>query len=305
MESFCAHLTAHQRLVRAGTDITVASDGWLFLRVCSGGGYLMSGPVRQEIGPGDLVVIPAANRPDLRASQLGDLRLCQFGIQPEQLTGFFTAGEQQAFQYTVRQGAGCARVFKPEVAAARLHASLCGMREQEPAVLVRATMLVVAVQALRDLLTQIPSVPGGTQSAGEKFTEMVARVPESEILRRSVTELAHECGCSERHFRRLFAKRFGVSLLRRQIEWRIEKARRLLMETDAKVIDIAQQCGFQSLGQFNQTFKRHTRFSPGAWRTAFAVNRAKFKRQHPPRCPRLGIKDAHFKEAGTAADVPA
>ena len=294
MESFCVHLTTHQSVVRAGTDITPMADGWSFLRVCSGEGYLMDGAMRQGISPGDLVVIPATARTSLRASQLGDLRLCHFGIRPEQLTGFFTAGEQQALNRTVMQGFPTVRVFKHGAAAARLCAGLCEMPPQEPGVIVRAAMLAVAVQALRDLLTQIPSASAGAKSAEDKFAELAARVPESELLRRSAGELARECGCSERHVRRLFAECFGVSLLRRQIEWRIEQAKKLLLDSDAKIIDVAGQCGFRSLGQLNQTFKRHTRLSPGAWRAAFAVTRAKYKRQHPVLCPRVGIMAAKF-----------
>ena len=115
---------------------------------------------------------------------------------------------------------------------------------------------------------------------------MLARLPESELLSNSTRELARQCGCTERHFRRLFIDRFGVSLKHRQIEWRIEQAKKLLVETNAKVIDIAGQCGFQSLTQFNLTFKRLTRMTPSRWRESFETTIAKYRRRHPPVCPR-------------------
>jgi AraC-like DNA-binding protein len=290
MESLCVHLTTHQSLVWAGTEISLPAAGWLFLRICSGGGYLMNGATHQEIRPGDLVVIPADAQASLRASQLGDLCVCHFGIRPEQLTGFFTAEEQQALNPATRNnlnGLQTTRLFERDTVAARLQANLCDLRQQEPGVLVRAAMLAVAVQALRDLLTQVSTPSAAANSAEEKLAALVGRIPESELLRRSVKELARDCGCSERHLRRLYAERFGMSLLRRQIEWRIERAKQLLLETDAKIIDIAEQCGFRSLGLFNATFKRLTRLTPGTWRVAFAATKMKYQRQHPSRCPKL------------------
>jgi AraC-like DNA-binding protein len=291
MESFCSHLTAHQSLVRAGTDLSPPPAGWTFLRVCSGMGYLMHGAAHQEISPGDLVVIPADARSGLRASLLGDLRLCHFGVRPEQLAGFFTAEEQLALNPATRDGRPAARLIQRDAAAARLHANLCALRPQEPGALVRAAMLAVAVQALRDLLAQPPQTLGRAKSAEEKLADLAARVPESELLRRTAGELARECGCSERHLRRLFVKHFGTPLLHRQIAWRIEQAKQLLVETDAKIIDIASQCGFCSLGQFNTTFKRQTGMTSGKWREGFARAKIKHARKHPQICPRQANRE--------------
>jgi len=289
MQSLFVHLTAHQSLVRAGTDFlaVTAAAGWSFFRVCAGRGYLMTDPSPKEIAPGDLIVIPAAAKVSLRASQLGDMRLCHFGVCPEQLTGFFTAGEQRALNTLISNPRHLTRVIPQDDAVAREHAELCRLRLGDPGVLVRSAMLSVAVRALRDILTQVPNAPASARGAEEKLAALAARLPESELLRRSAGELARECGCSERHLRRLFVERFGASLLQRQIEWRIEQAKKLLLDTDAKIIDVAGQCGFRSLGQFNHIFKQLTRLSPGAWRTAFALTKARYGRRHPPLCPRL------------------
>ena len=286
METFFGHLSVNQSLVRAGTDFSPAFAGWWFARVCAGQGYLLNGPARDEIGAGDLMVVPAAANVSLRASLLGDVRLCHFGVRPEQLIGFFTVEEQQALNAVAANPASVPRVIKRDNAVAAQHADLCLLRQCEPGVLARSAMLALALRALRDVLLQTPSVPARLINSEEKFAELAARIPESELLRHSARELAQQCSCSERHLRRLFVQRFGVPLLRRQIAWRIEQAKKLLVETEAKVIDIAGQCGFQSLGQFNKTFKQQTRFSPGAWRKAMAGAKVRHRRRHPPLCPR-------------------
>lgn len=154
MQSFCAHLTVYQSQVRTGREFSPVTAGWSFLRVCGGHGYLLNGNEPSELEPGDLVVIPAGSSVGLRASQLGDLRLCGFGIRTEQLIGFFTAEEQQALNTAVATGTCATRVFKRENAVAHQHAELCELRQNEPAVLVRSAMLSLAVQGMRDILTQ-------------------------------------------------------------------------------------------------------------------------------------------------------
>lgn len=288
VESLCVHLTTHQSLVRAGTEISPVPAGWSFWRVCSGRGYLMNGGAPDEINQGDFIVIPPKISATLRASLLGDVRLCHFGVQPEQLGGFFTVAEQHALSRAdSHRHLPC--VVRSAETAARQYADLCQLRVREPGVLVRSAMLSLAVQALRDILAGISKPSATFRSAECKLAELAARIPESELLRRSVKDLARECHCSERHLRRLFLEQFGSSLRHRQIVWRIEQAKRLLLDTDAKIIDIAGQSGFRSLGLFNATFKRLTRASPGAWRAAQIVAKDKHRRQHPPLCPRPSV----------------
>jgi AraC-like DNA-binding protein len=284
-------------LVRSGTELATQPAGWWFLRVCAGQGYLWDGVERCEIQLGDFIVIPAVAAARVRASQLSDLRLCHFGVEPEQLIGFFTAEDRRALQATGAAAAGRPRVFRQESAVARQHADLCALRQRESGVLVRSEMLSLAVQSLRDLLTHKTDAPSPSKGPEQRLAELAARLPESEFLGRSTAELARECGCSERHLRRLFVDRFGVPLLRRQIEWRIERAKQLLLETDAKIIDIAEQCDFRSLGLFNAMFKRLTRLTPGAWRVAFAATKARYQRQHPSRCPKLARQRPAAEEA--------
>ena len=47
---------------------------------------------------------------------------------------------------------------------------------------------------------------------------------------------------------------------------RLLKAVSLLRDPDAKIINIAEQCGFSHLGLFNTCFKKRLGCSPGKWR---------------------------------------
>ena len=91
-------------------------------------------------------------------------------------------------------------------------------------------------------------------------------MPEADLQHRKPQELAQRCGCSPRHFRRLFREHFGHSLMPKKTELRIDKAKQLLAQTNSKIIDVALECGFQHVGLFASTFHRYTRMTPSQYR---------------------------------------
>ncbi|MNN96667.1 HTH-type transcriptional activator RhaS [compost metagenome] len=51
------------------------------------------------------------------------------------------------------------------------------------------------------------------------------------------------------------------------IQLRLENAYTLLQTTDRKILDIAMECGFRTLSNFNRLFKRHIGTEPRNVRT--------------------------------------
>jgi transcriptional regulator GlxA family with amidase domain len=78
-----------------------------------------------------------------------------------------------------------------------------------------------------------------------------------------VRKLARVSGVSEAHFSRSFKQAFGLPPHRYLLTRRVERAKRLLRETDLPVTDIAFQAGWRSLGTFGRTFRDVTGESPG------------------------------------------
>jgi AraC-like DNA-binding protein len=89
---------------------------------------------------------------------------------------------------------------------------------------------------------------------------------ETDFLSLSVPELAARFGCSRRHLTRLFHQFFGSSIAEFRMELRLMKVASLLRNPNVKIINIAEQCGFNQLGHFNSCFKRRFGVSPARWR---------------------------------------
>ena len=81
--------------------------------------------------------------------------------------------------------------------------------------------------------------------------------------------VAHEAHLSEGAFSRFFKLRTGKTLPQFVNELRIGRACRLLADGEAKITDIALECGFSSLANFNRRFLEITGFSPGNYRRQF------------------------------------
>lgn len=73
-------------------------------------------------------------------------------------------------------------------------------------------------------------------------------------------------------FSRFFKTRTGKTLPQYINELRIGNACTRLRDADAKVADIALECGFENLANFNRQFRAITKMSPREYRTAFASN---------------------------------
>jgi AraC family transcriptional regulator of adaptative response / DNA-3-methyladenine glycosylase II len=80
----------------------------------------------------------------------------------------------------------------------------------------------------------------------------------------SIEEFAGKLGMSARHLNRLFMQYLGSSPTRVAKIRRVQKAKKLLSETDMSMTDIAFSAGFTSLRRFNTVFKESYTMPPTA-----------------------------------------
>ncbi|MBU1439744.1 MAG: AraC family transcriptional regulator [Gammaproteobacteria bacterium] len=85
--------------------------------------------------------------------------------------------------------------------------------------------------------------------------------------RLTLERIAARAGLSPHHFSRLFTARTGQSVMAYVRARRLVRAaRRLVDEPDARLVDLAFDCGFESQEAFTRAFKRLFGVSPGRFR---------------------------------------
>ncbi|HLZ58211.1 MAG TPA: AraC family transcriptional regulator [Ktedonosporobacter sp.] len=82
----------------------------------------------------------------------------------------------------------------------------------------------------------------------------------------SLVTLAQQVGFSTYHFARLFRQATGESPHQFVLRQRIERAQRLLRETDMPLTHVALESGFAHQSHLTQAFKRHLNLTPRTYR---------------------------------------
>lgn len=93
----------------------------------------------------------------------------------------------------------------------------------------------------------------GMETIRQVLRELEAR-PEHAWTLKELSEQAH---LSASRFSSLFAQVVGTSPMDYLIQLRLSRAVELIESTDRKIIDIASECGFRNLSNFNRLFKQH------------------------------------------------
>ncbi|HXM05451.1 MAG TPA: AraC family transcriptional regulator [Chthoniobacterales bacterium] len=82
----------------------------------------------------------------------------------------------------------------------------------------------------------------------------------------SLIRLAREADMSEFHFSRAFKRTTGLTPSQYFIDLRLEKARRLLRETNRSAIEVGLEVGYTSPSHFARIFRREVGISPSEYR---------------------------------------
>lgn len=82
----------------------------------------------------------------------------------------------------------------------------------------------------------------------------------------TLEKLCEEAGLSRSSLHERFVHLIGQPPMQYLTRWRMQVASGLLRETDAKLVEISLDVGYESEAAFSRAFKREVGVSPGAWR---------------------------------------
>ena len=97
----------------------------------------------------------------------------------------------------------------------------------------------------------------------EQLTQKIVKEPEKNWDFRA---FARKLNISEKHFLRIFGRRYGVSPHHFMLQQRISKACSLLLLTKEPLKSIADECGFSNPFYFSRLIKKYMRVNPDFYR---------------------------------------
>lgn len=260
------HLQTEEIKLPPGNEWMDETNAWRLIRVRSGASYWLGPGLARPLSAGEVIVAPPGAPGMVRASQIGEVVLDAFNFSLELIFGLFTLTERHLIETGGALGLRQVRFLPSTHPVSSQFAAMSegsrhdnGLGERIDALGVVGAVFDISLAGRR------AAVPHG-RSAGQRFQQLVASMPDSELINHSPEELARLCGCSPRHFNRLFQKRFGVSARTRQTELRLVKASRLLRETGSRIVEIAGESGYRNLSLFNALFKKRFGMTPSEWR---------------------------------------
>jgi hemolysin activation/secretion protein/AraC-like DNA-binding protein len=259
------HLYINEFELGPGGEWKDSTPGWKIVLVSKGYFYWMARSEVRDLKTGDMLVIGPAVDGVLRASQISAAVLHFFYFRPEHLVGLMSLSERLSLD-TFAQTAQT-RVISADTPVAKEFLELANRSSSNRrSFFYRCRILHLVAMIFGEAVPSISPTRNHVASTLNRFEEIISRIPDADLVNYSSEKLAEMCGCSLRHFRRMFRKRFKTSIRAKQTEVRLEKAHQLLAETDEKVITIAYESGYRHLGFFNAMFKKRFGVTPSEWR---------------------------------------
>ena len=261
------HLTLRLVRLKPSEKWIHGANGLSFVFPKGGGGKYVSKAVTQRLVPGDVLVLNGTPEGEggLCADEGGEMVFWFFAVNFEHLFPLFASNEICLLQNVTEGFKGTKLYGASSPLAGECHRLLAEVPPQFNLDHRSQLLRVVAAILSVEFKTAQPYRVGFVR-AEEHMIQVFEKLSANELLSLSVGELAARFGCSKRHLNRLFHQHFGFSVAAMRMEMRLLKAASLLRDPDTKVINVAEQCGFNHLGLFNTCFKRRFGASPGQWR---------------------------------------
>ncbi len=238
---------------------------WTFIQIRTGISYWQESGGACELAPGSTMALAGAAQGGLRASQLSEVLLSYSCMELEKLDGLLSISEKYSLKNAAAREHPALRILPPNDPVSERFGMLC-RSPNTAGFSMRWQLLQLFMDAFRFELEAEPAGLALDLDGRGRLRQFLKKTAASEFLSFSLADLASRMHCSPRHLSRLFCEEVGGSFRDKQTEMRLAKACQLLATSNAKVIDVALTCGYQSNSVFSLMFKKRFGVSPGAWR---------------------------------------
>lgn len=239
--------------------------GFLFVLANAGVGNYVSGPFTRHLLPGDVLVVKISDNYSIHVPAGVEFDFSFFSISLEPLYTLFSSQESCHLQH-----------FADTLKTARYYSAAENVAKEAQRLLMgippqfnfqhRTQLLRVAASVISFELEQAQFRHKAGMRIDNQVGQLFEKLTMTEIMNLSAGEMAVKFNCSRRHLNRLFHQQFGFSVTSLRMEMRLLKAASLLHVPNAKVANVAEECGFNHLGMFNSLFKKRFGANPSRWR---------------------------------------
>ena len=238
--------------------------GFWFVLAKGGKGQYASGSAAQSILPGDVLLLNCKNGGTIAVTGEEMIFWC-FSVSFEHLTPLFAIGEICLLQNTT-ESLKSPKLYPASSSLARECHGLVATAPPQGNMDHRSQVLRVAAAVLSVEFKNTRTQRNGFARMEDHMMQAFEELSANELLTLSVGDLARKFSCSRRHLNRLFHQHFGCSVASLRMELRLLKALSLLRDQAVKIIQVAEECGFNHLGLFNACFKKRFGNTPSQWR---------------------------------------
>src|ERR1035438_7473210 len=192
------HLILQETILRPSGEWTPGGQCWTIVRVAEGSGYWMQGGNARALNSGDGLVLASNNGGQLRASQLGPLKLQFFTIQPQFLNGLLTVAEWHQLEITPGHSVLHVLHFTANEPIGQKFAHIANQTRSD-GLTMRCALLQLWASAVSGLLAAPASGHAHANKLRERFRQHIGQMLEAELAGKTLAELAEHLHCSERH----------------------------------------------------------------------------------------------------------
>ena len=126
---------------------------------------------------------------------------------------------------------------------------------------------VLAIHILRNYCVFEPEFRSNTKGlAPSKLRPTIDYIQSNLATKLSLEAIAKQVGMSRYYFSTQFKQAMGISPHQYINQQRIDRARRLLKQTERSLVDISMDCGFASQSHFNKVFRQYVNTTPKKYR---------------------------------------
>jgi AraC-like DNA-binding protein len=155
------------------------------------------------------------------------------------------------------------RTFAPFVARASASLSAAGRLSWDEIAL---TLAASALRKAADVPAEHESaIPPATLRRVTQVLQLIDASPDGDL---GIERLAKDAGLSPYHFLRCFQLATGTTPHQYVLRARLRAAAKRLADDSGKILDIALDCGFNDISNFNRAFRAEFRVTPREYRAA-------------------------------------